>query len=51
MGNIKGENDLKIIQSLLQNYQKLGYRMSLKIPFFHSHLSLFSEHPDAVNVE
>jgi hypothetical protein len=51
MGNMKEENDPEIIQILLQNYQKLGCRMSLKIPFLHSHLSFFPEHPDAFTGE
>lgn len=51
MGNIKEENDLEIVQSLLQKYQKLGCRMSLKIPFFPAHLSFFPEHQDVFSFE
>ena len=50
-GQHKKGNDTEIIQSLVQNYQKLGYRMPLKIPFFHSHLSFFPKNTDAVSVE
>jgi hypothetical protein len=51
MGNIKGENNPEIIQSLLKNYQKFGCGVSLEIPFFHTHLSFIPEQPDAVSVE
>lgn len=38
LGNKKEANHKQLIQNLLQTYQKLGCRMSLKIHFLHSHL-------------
>jgi hypothetical protein len=43
LGMRKEENYRKMIQNLLQNYQKLGCWMSLKIHFLYSHLNFYSE--------
>ena len=39
------------VQNLLDSYQKLGCRMSLKIHFLHSHLEFFPENPGMVSDE
>lgn len=43
LGNRKSPDFKKIIDSLLQNYRKIGARMSLKMHFLHSHLDFFPE--------
>jgi len=40
-GNRKAQNYEKLINNLLQSYQKLCCNMSLKIRFLHSHLDFF----------
>jgi hypothetical protein len=41
--NKKEENYSEIVQNLLQKYQNQGRRLSLKIQFLPSHLSIFPE--------
>ncbi|CAH1101559.1 unnamed protein product [Psylliodes chrysocephalus] len=43
LGNRKSPDFKQIIDSLLQNYYKIGARMSLKIHFLHSYLEFFPE--------
>lgn len=43
LGNHKSPDFKQKIDSLLQNYCKIGARMSLKIHFLHSHLDFFPE--------
>lgn len=43
LGNKKSVNYESIVAELLQNYQKMGVNMSLKIHFLHSHLDFFPE--------
>jgi len=39
--NRTAQNYEKLVNNLLQSYQKLGCNMSLKIHFLHSHLDFF----------
>jgi hypothetical protein len=41
LGNCRADNSGLIVQELLDAYQELGCRMSLKIHFLHSHLNFF----------
>lgn len=43
LGKRKSPDFKEIIGNLLQNYHKIGARMSLKIHFLHSHLDFFPE--------
>lgn len=43
LGNCKDPNYAMIIKKIHKNFQKLGFNMSLKIHFLHSHLGYFSE--------
>ena len=51
LGNRRAQNYEDLVNNLLQNYQKLGCNMSLKIHFLHSHLDFFPENCGAVNDE
>ena len=50
-GNRRAQNYEKLVNNLLQSYQKLGCNMSLKIHFLHSHLDFFPQNCDAVRDE
>ena len=39
------------VEDLLEAYREMGYRMSLKMHFLHSHLNFFSENLGAVSEE
>ena len=39
--NKKDPNYKSIVENLFVNFQKLGCRMSVKVPFLHSHLDYF----------
>lgn len=43
LGNEKDPNYVNIVEKLLQNFQKLGCLMSLKVHYLHSHLDRFPE--------
>jgi len=43
LGNGKAQNYEEFVNNLLQSYQKLGCKMSLKIHFLHSHLDFSRE--------
>lgn len=43
LGNHKSPDYKQVIDNLLQNYHKIGARMSLKIHFLHSHLDFFPQ--------
>lgn len=43
LGNKKSDNYKEIVENLLQNYERMGVNMSLKIHFLHSHLDFFPE--------
>ena len=45
------QNYEELVNNLLQNYQKLGCNMSLKIHFLHSHLNFFLENCGALRDE
>jgi len=51
LGNSRDQNYEELVNNLLQNYQKLGCNMSLKIHFLHSHLDFFPENCGAVSDE
>jgi len=42
LGNRRAQKYEELVNSLLQNYQRLGRNMSVKIHFLHSHLDFFS---------
>ena len=41
LGNEKDPNYRSIVGNMLDNFQKLGCRMSIKVQFLHSHLDFF----------
>jgi hypothetical protein len=41
LGKNKCETYEEIVESLIQRYEILGYRMSVKLHYLHSHLQLF----------
>ena len=43
LGNNKFPNYVKVIDDLIEHYEQMGCRMSLKLKFLHSHLNLFPE--------
>ncbi|UYV81611.1 hypothetical protein LAZ67_20001704 [Cordylochernes scorpioides] len=51
LGSVKVENYRDIVNDLLLSYKALGYNMSLKIHFLHSHLDFFPENLGAVSDE
>ena len=51
LGNHKSPEYEAGIQELLDSYQKMGCRMSLKLHFLHSHLKFFPENLGAVSDE
>jgi len=51
LGNRRAQNCEELVNNLLQNYQKIGCNMSLKIHFLHSHLDFFPENCGAVSDE
>ena len=51
LGNRRAQNNEELVNNLLQSYQKLGCKMSLKIRFLHSHLDFFPENCGAVSDE
>ena len=51
MGKYEAENFVEIVENLLQAYQRLGCRMSLKLYFLHAHLDFFPTNLGAVSDE
>lgn len=51
LGNHKAENYVELVQDMLNAYQGMGCRMSLKMHFLHSHLSFFPDNLGAVSDE
>ena len=51
LGNRRAQSFEELVNNLLQNHQKLGCNMSLKIHFLISHLDFFSENCSAVSDE
>jgi len=51
LGNRRAQNYEELVNNCLQNCQKLGCNMSLKMHFLHSHLNFFPENCDAVSDE
>ena len=50
-GNKKADNYIELVEELLLSLQDLGYRMSIKVPYLHSHLSEISARLGDVNEE
>src|ERR1043165_6615452 len=51
LGNHKSSNYREIIENMIQCYQALGSRMSVKMHFLHSHLVYFSENLERFSEE
>ena len=51
LGNRRAQNYEELVNNLLQNYQKLGCNMPLKIHFLHSHSDFFPKNCGAVSDE
>ncbi|XP_068201934.1 uncharacterized protein [Palaemon carinicauda] len=51
LGNNKDPNYKQLVAKLIENFRKLGCRMSLKIHFLHSHLDFFPENLGDVSEE
>ncbi|UYV81282.1 hypothetical protein LAZ67_20000646 [Cordylochernes scorpioides] len=51
LGSVKVENYRDIVNDLLLSYKALGFNMSLKIHFLHSHLDFFPDNLGAVSDE
>lgn len=51
LGNYKSPQYVNIVKSMLQAYQKMGCKMSLKIHFLQSHLDFFPQNMGAVSDE
>ena len=51
MGNRKYENYVLTVNYLLKSYKNMGYKLSLKMQFLHSHLDFFPENLGAVSNE
>lgn len=51
LGNHKAENYKDLVENLLDTFQTLGCRMSLKIHFLHSHLDFFPSNMGAISDE
>ena len=47
LGNHKAENYVQLVQTLIKNYVKMGWRMSLKVNILDSHLDKFKENMGA----
>jgi hypothetical protein len=47
--NNKADNYQEIVERLLQSYEAMGCKMSLKIHFLHSHLDFFPQNLGAVS--
>jgi hypothetical protein len=52
LGNEKTENYSDIVQGLISSYSAMGYNMSLKLNFLHSHSEFFLKtwEPSPMNV-
>ena len=51
LGNKKADNYIELVQELLLSLQDLGCTMSIKVHYFHSHLSEFPTNLGEVNEE
>ena len=49
--NKKDSNYRSIVENLFVNFQKLGCRMSVKVPFLHFHLDYFPSNLGAMSEE
>ena len=51
LGNEKDPNYRSIVGNMLNNFQRLGWQMSTKVNFLHSHLDFFPSTLGAVSEE
>ncbi|KAI6658163.1 Receptor-type tyrosine-protein phosphatase epsilon-like [Oopsacas minuta] len=51
LGNMKSTEYIEGVKNLIQSYENMGCRMSLKLHFLHSHLDFFPENLSAVSDE
>ena len=51
LGNFKSTSIQDGVAELLTSYKEMGYRISLKMHFFHSHLDCFPQNLGAVSDE
>ena len=47
LGNYKAENYVRLVQTLIKNYTKMGCRISLKVHILYAHLEKFKENMGA----
>ena len=41
LGNTKADNYVELVNNMLDNFQRLGWNMSIKVHYLHSHLDHF----------
>ena len=51
LGNTKSDDYRNIVETMLENYHKLGCNMSIKVHFLNSHLEQFPDNLGAVSDE
>ena len=51
LGNHRRDDYAMVVSNLIESYEKLGYRMSLKLHFLHSHLEFFRSNLGNVSEE
>ena len=51
LGNHRRDNCAMVVSNLIESYERLGYRMSLKLQFLHSHLDFFRDNLGNVSEE
>ena len=51
LGNHRRDDYAMVVSNLIENYEKLGCRMSLKLHFLHSHLDFFRDNSRNVSKE
>lgn len=51
LGNNRNENYTELVNNLIQSYQRMGCRMSIKMHFLHSHLDFFRSNLGTVSEE
>ena len=51
LGNHRRDDYAMVVSNLIESYEKLGCRMSLKLHFLHSHLDFFRDNLENVSKE
>ena len=51
LGNHQRDEHAMVVSDLIESYEKLGCRMSLKLHFLHSHLDFFQDNLGNVSEE